>query len=42
MSISKGLARLGRRKSAAGLSRESPAGWLPGGKPRELNGDAAN
>lgn len=41
MSISKGLARLGRRKSAAGLSLESPEGWFPVGKRRELTEDAA-
>lgn len=41
MSISKGLARLGRRKSAAGISLESPEGWFPVGRPRELTADAA-
>lgn len=41
MSISKGLVRLGRRKSAAGLSLESADGWFPVGKQRELTADAA-
>ena len=43
MSISKGLAQLGRRKSAgaAALSLESADGWFPVGKRRELSPDAA-
>ena len=42
MSVSKGLARLGRQKSAApGLSLESADGWVPAGRRRELTADAA-
>ena len=42
MSVSKGLARLGRQKSAApGLSLESADGWFPVGRRRELTADAA-
>lgn len=43
MSISKGLARLGQRKSAgaASLSLESPDGWFPVGKRRELSPETA-
>ena len=43
MSVSKGLAQLGRRKSAesASLSLESEDGWFPVGKRREMSPDAA-
>lgn len=42
MSVSKGLAQLGRRKSArSGLSLESADGWFPVGHRRELTADAA-
>ena len=40
MSVSKGLAALGRRKSAS-LSLESSRGWFPAGTRRELTADAA-
>lgn len=40
MSVSKGLAALGRRKSAS-LSLESSKGWFPVGTRRELTEDAA-
>lgn len=42
MSVSKGLAQLGRRKSArSGLSLESADGWFSAGHRRELTADAA-
>lgn len=41
MSVSKGIARLGRRKGAAALSLESADGWFPVGHRRELSQDAA-
>lgn len=43
MSISKGIAQLGRRKraGAASLSLESRDGWFPVGKRRDLSPDAA-
>lgn len=43
MSISKGLAQLGRRKSAgaSSLSLESTDGWFPVGKRRELSPETA-
>ncbi len=41
MSISKGLAQLGRRKSAASLSLESADGWFPAGRQRALSPDTA-
>jgi len=40
VSVSKGLAALGRRKSAS-LSLESSRGWFPAGTRRELTADAA-
>ena len=41
MSVSKGLAALGRRKAAGTLTLESAEGWFPVGKRRELSADAA-
>ena len=41
MSVSKGLARLGRRKSAVPLSLESADGWFPIGHRRELSPETA-
>lgn len=43
MSISKGIAQLGRRKSVgnASLSLESADGWFPVGRRREMSQDAA-